>query len=642
MCGICGIWSPGAPPDPALAARMSARLAHRGPDGDGAVATGDAVLAMRRLAVIDPAHGQQPLRSEDGMVHVIGNGEIYGYAAQREALVRRGHRFATGSDIEVALHLYEEHGPAFLHELRGMFALAIHDAREGRLLLARDRFGVKPLVYAHDPAAGRLGFASELKALLELPWVAREVDPEALETYLAVNAVMPPRTMLRDVRRLPAGHLLIADAGGVRVERWARDLPWPVSAQRRDGRAALAAELDERLDESVATHLVADVPVGILLSGGVDSGVVCAMAARHAGAGVQTFTVGFGERSFDELAPAREVARRYGTDHHELVVTAQDAAAHLGDVAQTFCEPRGDATALPYWLAARLAAERVKVVLSGEGGDELFGGYPTYLADRWGPLAAPPARALLPLVRRLPSSSGRLSLDYRLRRLARGAGLGPRERHHPWKEILGAAGRAAVIAPERRVPVDPLAVHRARYLETEGCDPLARMQDVDLGTFLADDLLPQTDRGGMAHGLEIRVPFVDVRVAEFARALPARAKLRGRTSKAVLRDVGDPLLPRGVARGAKKGFVAPAAAWLRGPLLPFAREVLAPEVLRGQGWLHPGAVGALLDDHVARRDDHSRALWALMAFTLWHDAHVRPGAGGPSVTSAAPIASQGT
>ncbi len=623
MCGICGIHAPGGPPDPAAVAAMNAALTHRGPDGEGSIFVGQAGLAMRRLAVIDPAGGTQPISSEDQGVHIVGNGELYGYKGQRAELRRRGHRFATGSDIEVALHLYEEHGPAFVEHLRGMFALALYDARERRLLLARDRFGIKPLVWTRDVRTGQLAFASELKALLTLPWVSREIDPESLETYLAVNTVLPPRTMLRDVQRLPAGHLLIADSGGVRIERWARDLPAQEHAERREPAAHLVEELRGVLKESVDTHLVADVPVGILLSGGVDSGVVTALAAQSR-EGLQTFTVGFGEQAFDELDCARSVAARYGTVHHELTVTPQDAFDHLWDVAHTFCEPRGDATALPYWMAARLAAEHVKVVLSGEGGDELFAGYPTYVADRWGRVAAPLARALSPLLGRVPSSSGRLSLEYRLRRLALGAGLSPLERHHAWKEILSAAQRAALVRPDRRAPVDPLTVHRARYAETEGAEHIARMQDVDIGTFLADDLLPQTDRAGMAHGLEIRVPYVDPRVHAFARALPLRMKLRGRTTKAILRDVADPLLPAAVARGSKKGFVAPAAAWLRGPLLPMAREMLSPAVIDGHGWLDAAAVGTLLEDHVERRADNSRALWALIAFVLWHDRHLSP------------------
>jgi asparagine synthase (glutamine-hydrolysing) len=498
-----------------------------------------------------------------------------------------------------------------------MFALALWDSRAQRLLLARDRFGIKPLLYALDDR--RLAFASELRALLELRDVPRDIDPEALEQYLAVNSVLGERTMLRAVRRLRPGHLLLAGPGGARTERYARELPVPAGEVRTEPVAELAAELRERLRESVRAHLVADVPVGVLLSGGVDSGGLAALAAREQGGRLRTFSVGFEEASFDELDRARLVARRYGTEHRELVVGAEHASL-LERVAGDADEPRGDATALPYWLVARLAARDVKVVLAGEGGDELFGGYPTYTADRLGARGAAAAAALAPLVERVPSSSRRLSLDFRLRRLARGAGLGPLERHHAWKEIFSAAERAALLPRRWRGAGDPLALHRERYAETAGAEPIARLQDVDLGTFVADDLLIQSDRAGMAHGLEVRVPYLDPVVAELALALPVSARLRGLQTKPLLRAALAPLLPARVARGPKRGFCTPAAAWLRGPLRTLAADVLSPATLRRQGLLRPEAAAALLERHLTRREDVSRGLWALLALTLWHDA----------------------
>jgi asparagine synthase (glutamine-hydrolysing) len=621
MCGICGLIAlDGARPvdEPGLRA-MSAALAHRGPDDAGTLVDGPAGLAIRRLAIIDPAGGHQPIANEDGTVHVVLNGEIYNFATLRDRLVARGHRFTTRSDTEVLVHLYEERGDDFVHDLRGMFAVAVWDARRRRLVLARDRFGIKPLVYAE--VAGQLAFASETKALLALDGLSRAVDLDAFEQYLAIDAVMAPRTMLAAVRKLPAGHrLVVAPGRPVRVERWARDLPAGEDDLRRGAsRAELAAELRERLRDAVRAHLVADVRVGVLLSGGVDSGLICALAAQEAGPGMATFTVGFAERSFDETAGARAVAARYGTDHHVITCGAQDAAL-LADVAWTFDEPRGDSTALPYWLAARHAAAHRKVVLSGEGGDELFAGYQTYAAARLGARGAAAAAVIAPLVARRPSSSRNLSLDFRLRRLARGAGLGALERHHAFKEILSPEARDALVEPGRRGPADPLAVHRARWAETAGAPEIARLQDVDLGTFLADDLLLQTDRAGMAHGLEIRVPFLDPVVAELARVLPTAAKLRGLQTKAILRDAAAPLLPAEIVRGPKRGFVAPAAAWLRGPLRELAADVLSEATLRRQGFLRPAAVQALLARHVAREEDLARPLWALMAFTLWHDA----------------------
>ena len=621
MCGVCGLYSldPATGTDPHALARMAATLAHRGPDGEGAFRDGPVALAARRLAIVDVAGGAQPLASEDGHVQLVCNGEIYNHRSLRRRLEDRGHVFRTGSDCEVVVHLYEELGLDFAVELRGMFALALWDGRHRRLVLARDRFGIKPLLYTADH--GRLAFASELRALTALPGVSAEVDLAALSTYLTVNAVMGERTMLRAVRRLRPGHMLVADRRGMRLERYARDLPAAAGRERAGSLAALGDQARERVRESVRAHLQGDVPVGVLLSGGVDSGLIAALAAQESTKPLKTFSVGFTEPAFDESATARMIAARYGTEHSELMV-GPEAAEDLVDVAQAFDEPRGDSTALPYWLLARFASDSVKVALSGEGGDELFGGYQTYQADLLGRPAARAAALMRPALEAWPASEGRLSLDFRLRRLARGAGLKPLDRHHAWKEIFASHEREQLLSPERRSTADPLAEHRARYAESGGSDRLARLQDVDVGTYLADDLLLQTDRAGMAHGLEIRVPFLDREVASLALALPRRAKVTACQSKRVLRAAAAPLLPREAAHGPKRGFCAPAAAWLRGPLLPLARDILAGETLARQGYFRPTAVHSLLDRHVERREDLSRPLWALIAFTLWHDAHV--------------------
>lgn len=632
MCGIFGTLAlaPGVPADRDAVAAMSHVLRHRGPDGHDLHVDGPLAMGARRLAIVDPAGGGQPAANEDGSVRVVLNGELYDLARLRAGLRRRGHELRGAGDAEVLAHLYEERGEQFVAGLRGMFAVAVWDGRERRLVLARDCFGVKPLLYALD--GRRLHFASELRALLALGDVPRDLDPDALHTYLAINAVPAPRTMVRAVRRLPAGHMVVVQDGRAELRRHARVRPVPHDELRRDAAPALAAELRGRLADSVRAHLVADVRVGVLLSGGVDSGGVAALAARETGPGLPTFTIGFDEPSFDERAGARLIARRYGTDHHEEVLGATRAAELLARVAGEMDEPRGDATAVPYWLLARMASGTVKAALSGEGADELFGGYQTYVADVLGARGAAAAAALGPVVERWPSSSGRLGLDLRLRRLALGAGRDALERHHAYKEIFSAQARAGLVTPAWRSSADPLAAYRARFAETAGAPLLARLQDVDAGTFLADDLLTQADRAGMAHGLEVRVPYLDPVVAELALALPTTAKVRGLRTKALLRDALAPLLPRAVVRGPKRGFCSPAAAWLRGPLEPFAREVLQGPMLARQGVFRPGAVAAALDRHVARREDLSRPLWALLAFTLWHDAVL----GAPAATIPTP------
>ena len=620
MCGICGLVSlDGATaPDPAALAAMNETLVHRGPDSDGSVIDGPCGLAMRRLSIIDLAGGDQPIANEDGRIQVIQNGEIYNYRHLRDELEGRGHTFSTHSDTEVLVHLYEERGPAFVEALRGMFAIAIWDSRENRLLLARDRFGIKPLYYR--VADGMVSFASELKALLRQPGFSREIDPQALESFLSFNSIPSPLTIFKEGRKLPAGHILVAERGEVTISRFARPTPAPAGEVRREGDDALAAELRDRLRDSVRAHLVSDVPVGVLLSGGIDSAALTAMAAGESGYRVSTFSIGFEESSFDELDNARLVAKRYGTDHHELVLRP-DAVDLLPRLVEAFDEPFGDSSALPTYLVSQLAADTVKVVLSGEGGDELFGGYYTYVADRLAPRVGRAAPFLRPLVELLPSSSEKVSFDYKAKRFVRGAHLPPVERHHAWKEIFSPEAQEELLN-EPRIS-DPLDVYRARYAETEGAPALARLQDLDLGIYLVDDLLVKTDRASMAHSLEARVPFLDTQVAELALALDTRQKVRGFSKKRLLRRAVEPLLPREVVRGRKQGFSIPVAAWLRGDLEPFARDVLSPETVERQGCLSPEAVTQVLDEHVSGREDLSRQIWGLLSFTLWFDRYAR-------------------
>ncbi len=612
MCGICGIASRDSAIDRERLDEMSRSLAHRGPDSEGTFLSDHVGLAARRLAIIDLDHGDQPVGNEDGSVQVVQNGEIYNYRSLRGELEQRGHRFHTQGDTEVLAHLYDEYGDGFVDRLRGMFAIALWDEHRQRLLLARDRFGIKPLAYRI--VGSELSFASEVRALQR-----DEIDLDALEAYLAFNSVPTPFTIFHGTSKLPAGHVLTWDMDGHQLTRFARPLPVARSALRRDDDAALAEELRERLRDSVRAHLVSDVPVGVLLSGGIDSSVLTALAAMEGSGPVRTFSVGFEERSFDELASARLVAQRYGTNHREVVLRP-DVARLMSDVADACDEPFGDSSALPMYLVSRLAAEDVKVVLSGEGGDELFGGYETYTADLLAGRVALLARIARPLVERLPSSSSRVSLDYKAKRFVRAAHLPPLERHHGWKEIFSRDVRAALTG--RRSSFDPVDLLRASWDETADADGLARLQAVDLHAYLVDDLLVKTDRMSMAHSLESRVPFLDAHVADLALALPARLRARGLQKKILLRRAAVPWLPTQIVTGRKRGFSIPAAAWLRGQLEPFARDVLAEGPLRRQGFFDPSTVGRLLGEHVEGREDHSRQLWGLLAFTLWYERHV--------------------
>jgi asparagine synthase (glutamine-hydrolysing) len=618
MCGICGLaTADGIPPDPEVVERMSRTLRHRGPDSDGLHLRGPVALAARRLSIIDLEGGTQPIANEDGSVVVVQNGEIYNFRELKRELEGQGHRFATDCDTEVLVHLYEQHGEGFVERLRGMFAIALWDESERRLLLARDRFGIKPLYYG---LSGKdISFASELKAMLEQPGFSRAIDPRAVAAYLAFNSIPAPLTIFAEARKLHPGHLLSWRGGEVTVRRYARPQPVAADEVREGGIDELAAELRDVLRDSIRAHLVADVPVGVLLSGGVDSGGITALAAAESGEALRTFSIGFEESGFDEMGRARLVAERYGTDHHELVLRP-DAVELLPKLVEAFDEPFGDSSALPTYLVSELAAGEVKVALSGEGGDELFGGYYTYVADQLAPRVGRLATLAAPLVEALPSGDSRVGFDYKAKRFVRAAtNADPLERHHAWKEIHSAQRRGALKGADPGW--DPVDLYRERYAETRGAQRLARMQDVDLGIYLADDLLVKTDRASMAHSLELRVPLLDQRVADFALALPDRLKVRGFAKKRLLRRALAPLLPREIVRGRKQGFSIPLAAWLRGPLEPFARDVLSPQTLDRQGCLDAEAVTPLLDAHCSGREDLSRQLWGLMAFTLWFDRY---------------------
>ncbi|HZT90970.1 MAG TPA: asparagine synthase (glutamine-hydrolyzing) [Gaiellaceae bacterium] len=608
MCGICGIASARDPVDPTRLAAMAQTLRHRGPDSEGSHVDGPVGIAARRLAIIDLQGGDQPLASEDGRVVVVQNGEIYNYRELMDELERAGHRFRTRCDTEVLVHGYEQWGAGLWERLRGMFAVALWDAAARRLTLARDRFGIKPLYYRN--VGGELSFASELDALPR-----GEVDPDAVQAFLAFNCVPAPLSIFKEIRKLPPGQTLVWQEGSSTLTRFARPGPLP---ERTDAdEAELVAECRARLRDSVRAHLVADVPVGVLLSGGVDSGTLAALAAQESSEPVRTFSIGFEEASFDELAGARAVAQRYGTRHRELVLRP-DAALLLPALAEAFDEPFADSSALPTYLVSKLAAEDVKVALSGEGGDELFGGYYTYVADLLAEHVGPLASLARPLVEKLPTSTRRVSFDYKAKRFARAAHLPPLERHHGWKEIFSADLRAELTG--RAATYDPLQTYRTRFAETEGHPLLTRLQDVDFGLYLVDDLLTKTDRASMAWSLEARVPFMDTVVANFAFSLPVGQKVRGLAKKRLLRRAVEPLLPREVVHGRKRGFSIPAAAWLRGDLQPFARDVFS--ALPRQGFFRRDVAERLLDDHLAGREDLSRQLWGLLAFTLWYERHV--------------------
>lgn len=575
---------------------------------------GGAGLAMRRLSIIDIDHGRQPMSNESGDVQAVQNGEIYNFVALAERLRGLGHELHTHSDSEVIPHLYEEYGLDFARELRGMFAIAVWDQRRGRAILARDRYGIKPLLYCERD--GALAFSSELTSLLESGLVERTVSREALEQYLRFNWIPGEATIFAGVRSLPPGHMLIAEGGAVRIERFAgptsADPGGPAVASAADGSVE---ELLARLRDSVAAHLVADVPVGVLLSGGIDSALITALAAEQVRT-LQTFSIGFDDPRYNELPRARLVAERFSTDHHELIVDP-DIAILMSRLVDTFDQPLGDSSTVPSYLVCELASRHVKVALSGEGGDELFGGYNTYLADLLGRLIGPAAALSKPLVSRLPDANSRY--PDRAKRFVHGASLSPMPRHCSWLEVWSpqAIERILPPAPEGNATAAPLLPFERRYATTAGCNWLTRLQDLDVGTYLVDDLLMKADLASMAHSLEVRVPYLDTVVADFAYPLAPRLKIRRLRKKWLLRQAAARLVPSEILSAPKQGFSIPAARWLREDLREYAADTLSDATLQTQGFFDPKVVRELYREHLERREDHSRRLWGVLAFTLW-------------------------
>jgi asparagine synthase (glutamine-hydrolysing) len=638
MCGIAGELrvTIGERASAARVAAMCDAMVHRGPDDRGQFTSDEVALGMRRLSIVDVAGGRQPLASEDGSVQVVCNGEIYNHAVLRAELTARGHRFRTQSDVEVIAHLYEEEGPDAAARLEGMFAFALWDARAHRLLLGRDPIGIKPLYVAET--AERLLFGSEAKCLLAGGLEPR-LDAQALHDYLTLGYVPDPASIFAGVRQLAPGHVLVAEPGrgGGRtreVRYW--HLRGHVDAGDERPAAAWQAELLETLRAAVESHLMSDVPLGVFLSGGLDSGTIVALMHELGVHPIRTFTIGFGDRSYDELHLARQVAERYGTEHHELVVRP-DAATLLPTLTRHFDEPFADSTALPVWYVSELARRHVKVVLCGEGGDEVLAGYETYRAWRYASAYARLPRALgarlVPaLVGRLPVSHARVSFDFKARRFVTGAYLPPAAAHLWWKTILSEDAKEAVYAATPRLE-PTVRLFEALWAESDG-DPLDRLQYIDTALYLPGDLLVKADRMSMAHSLEARVPFLDRRVVELGRRIPSRLRLRGLTTKYLLRRAMAGRLPAAALQGRKLGFNVPMAGWLAGELHDFAHDVLSPGRLRRQGLLDPRAVGRLLEEHATRRADRSHALWALLVLVVWHD-EVFTGVRRPAAATAA-------
>jgi asparagine synthase (glutamine-hydrolysing) len=623
MCGIAGfVESPtvAAPlgPDPsrALIRRMCDVIRHRGPDDEGVWVDDGVALGMRRLSIIDLSTGHQPIHNEDRSVWIVFNGEIYNFKELRRDLEAAGHHFYTSTDTEAIVHAYEQWGTAAIARLRGMFGLAIWDTRSRTLLVARDRIGIKPMHYAN--VNGRLYFGSELKSLLQAPDLPRDLDMDAVDHFLSFLYTPRDGSIFTSVRKLPPGHLLTWHDGRMTIEQY-----WqlPATETYRGSEADAVHQLRRVLTDAVRSHLVSDVPLGAFLSGGIDSSLVVGLMTETSGARVKTFSIGFNEPAFDELEHARRVARHFGTDHHELVVRP-DAIGILDQLVSHFDEPFADASAIPTWYVSEMARRHVTVVLSGDGGDELFGGYDRYLPhprvlafDRYSPRALRRVAAI---------AAARLPHGVRGKNFLRHVGRDDRGRYLDAIRFFGTDEKPSLLtADARRRMHGADAEHRlARHFDRYAQLPWpTQMMRFDTETYLPEDVLTKVDRMSMAHSIESRVPLLDNEVIAFASTLPASLKIKNGRRKHVLKEVAATLLPDEILNRPKQGFGVPLGIWFRGNLRElFSDTLLSPTCLQ-RGYFEPAFVRQIVDQHLAGKRDHTLRLWQLVVFERWHQQY---------------------
>ena len=625
MCGIAGKlnFRSEEPVTFDTIVRMCRAMRHRGPDDEGVYLDGHFGMGMRRLSIIDLSTGKQPIHNEDGSIWTVLNGEIYNYIELRAFLQEKGHVFKTYTDTEVIVHLYEEYGNEFVGHLIGMFAIAIWDQRKQELILVRDRLGIKPLYYFLDMKY--LIFGSEIKAILA-EGVSRDIDLQALHDYLSLNYIPGPRSIFKYIHKLPPGHLLMWSRGTVTVTPY-WDLDYNHNSKSNKSISDYCEELYELLNTTIKQHLCSDVPVGVFLSGGVDSSCLVALMSKLSSQPVKTFSIGFKEQSYNELGYAQVVSKAFKTDHHQLVISSS-AVDLLPQLIRHFDEPFADSSAIPVYWVSKLAREHVKVALSGEGGDEVFAGYETYtaykMAEIYKRLPTILATAVIPaVIKRIPVSHRKISFEYKAKRFVEGALLSPATGHYWWKVIFTEDAKTALYEREPRGLTEPVTMYRDIYDHSGAADPLARLQHIDLKVYLPDDILVKADRMSMAHSLEVRVPFLDHRVVEFATLLPTWLKVRRLNKKYILKRTMSGLLPKQILKGKKRGFNVPIAMWLRGELRELMHDTLSPARLKEVGWFNPTAVSALIREHEEMRMDMSRNIWGLLVLMQWYEEYGR-------------------
>jgi len=619
---------------------MCERIVHRGPDSEGLWMDEQVALGMRRLSIIDLKTGDQPVFSEDKSVVAMVNGELYNFREVRADLEKRGHKFVTQTDVEIVTHLYQIYGEDFVDHINGMFAISLWDTKKKKLVLARDRFGEKPVYYGVFD--GKLIYASEPKAMLAHPSVTRELDLDALHHYVSFDYVPAPMSIYKGIKKLPAAHVLTVENGEIKTRRY-WNLKWQKGAEARASARAKsglngsdpsqgssfkesAAELRELLSDAVRMRLVSDVPLGILLSGGIDSSTVAALAARHSTDQVKTFSIGFSEQSFNESQYARQVANYLGTDHYEEYLSAEKTGDLVSEIGTWLDEPFSDGSLIPTYLLSRFVRKHVTVALGGDGGDELFAGYPMYYAHK---VAARYAMipqfirsgVIEPSVRALPVSTKNLSFDYKAKRFIRASKADSVARHHSWFGSFAFDKQAALFTPEvlDQTSGDIYAGARELIASSDATNAIEKMQFVDMYFYLAEDILTKVDRASMAVSLETRAPFLDPRVAQFAASIPVNYKLRGNKGKYILKKAIEGLLPDNILHRPKKGFGIPTAQWLKGRLNELMHEMLSEKRLSEQGLFDPAFVRDIIRQHESGTHSYHKEIWTLLVFQLWWD-----------------------
>ena len=628
MCGICGVvyCDREQQVEPGLLKKMCDTITHRGPDDEGYFAHQHVGLGMRRLSIIDLATGKQPISNEDGKIWIVFNGEIYNHKSLRKELERHGHQFKTQTDTEAIVHAYEEFGENCVQKLNGMFAFAIWDQHKNQLFLARDRVGIKPLYYYFDKK--RLIFGSELKSILQADDIPRRIDLQALDNFLTLEYIPAPLSIFQDIRKLAPGHTLTFRNNDI----WIRNY-WDVELKTNGAEPGeLKTNLRDLLQDAVKIRLMSDVPLGAFLSGGIDSSTIVALMAQVMDQPVKTFSIGFEDSTYNELEYARLIAKTFKTDHHEFIIKPD--AVELSDTLLKFLdEPFGDFSIFPTYLVSKMAREYVTVVLSGDGGDELFAGYDTYIADK----IAKKYYSRLPLGLRngvltkildmIPPSSKKKGLINRAKRFVEGMKL-PEDLHHTrWMIFLQEAEKELLYSRDMKSGIlegDSYKFIRNYFSNVayNGSDEINKQMYVDIKTYLVDDILVKVDRMSMATSLEARVPFLDYRFVEFAATIPGKYKLQGKKTKVILKQAMEDLLPHEILYRGKEGFSIPIKNWLKKELKPLMMDTLAPDKIKREGFFNSQYIEKLVDEHLKGAENHSHRLWALIIFGRWYDLYM--------------------